>query len=537
MANNKSKDSFLKGALILGAAGVFIKIIGAFFRIPLGNMIGSEGMGYYQAAYPVYTLFLTLATAGFPTAVAKLVSEKEAINDHRGAHRIFKVSRTILIITGVVVFCILFFGSEYIVTNIMKNPNALYAMKAIAPALLFVPVMSAYRGYFQGRSEMSKIALSQIVEQLVRVCLGLYLAFALNGLYGVEYGAAGAISGATLGSIASVVFLIIVYLVGRKDRRLEMESSPAMQVESFSRILRNLLVVTIPITIGACVMPLVNMIDNVIVIDRLMSAGFTYKTANSMFGQLTGMAMVIVNLPMVITTALSMSLVPSISASYATGNKLKARKDTKSAVKVTLLIVLPCAFGLASLASPIMQLLFPKEPESIGIILFTLAPCAIFLGLIQTTNGILQGMGKPSVPVFALLTGMVCKIIISYTLTGIHDINILGSALGTVTAYTVAAMINLIYIKAKMGVKLSASEFVIKPLITVMTMYVVVKVSYGFMAGMLGNSLSTIIAICIGGLVYVLAVLGIGAITEDEIKTMPKGDKLYKILKKTKLIR
>jgi len=297
MANNKNKDSFLKGALILGAAGILIKIIGAFFRIPLGNMIGSEGMGYYQTAYPIYTLFLTLATAGFPTAVAKLVSEKVAVNDNKGAYRIFKVSRTILLITGVVVFCILFFGSEFIVTNIMKNPNALYAMKAISPALLFVPVMSAYRGYFQGRSEMTKIAFSQIIEQLIRVGLGLYLAYVLNSLYGVKLGAAGAISGATLGSIGSVIFLIIVYLIGRKERRLEIESSPNFKVESFSRILKNLLVVTIPITIGACVMPLVNMIDTVIVIDRMMSAGFTYKMANSMFGQLTGMAMVIVNLP------------------------------------------------------------------------------------------------------------------------------------------------------------------------------------------------------------------------------------------------
>lgn len=537
MANKKNKDSFLKGAFILGAAGILIKIIGAFFRIPLSNMIGSEGMGYYQTAYPTYTLFLTLATAGFPTAVAKLVSEKVAVNDNKGAYRIFKVSRTILLITGVVVFCILFFGSEFIVTNIMKNPNALYAMKAISPALLFVPVMSAYRGYFQGRNEMTKIAFSQIIEQLIRVGLGLYLAYVLNSLYGVKLGAAGAISGATLGSIGSVIFLIIVYLIGRKERRLEIESSPNFKVESFSRILKNLLVVTIPITIGACVMPLVNMIDTVIVIDRMMSAGFTYKMANSMFGQLTGMAMVIVNLPMVITTALSMSLVPSISASYAVGNKFKARNDTKSAIKVTLLIVLPCAFGLASLANPIMQLLFPKEPASIGVLLFTLAPCAIFLGIIQTTNGILQGMGKPMVPVVALVTGMVFKIIISYTLTGIHDINILGSALGTVTAYFVAAFINIMYIRRSMKLKLSTREFIIKPLITVMTMYVVVKISYGFLVGILGSNLTTVVAICIGGLVYVLVVLGIGAITKEEILTMPKGDKIYGSLKKIRLIR
>ncbi len=225
MDNNRNKDSFLKGAIILGAAGIIVKVMGAFFRIPLGNLIGSEGMGYYQAAYPVYTLFLTLATAGFPTALAKLVSEKTAIGDHaffriplgnligsegmgyyqaaypvytlfltlatagfptalaklvsektaigdhKGANKIFKVAYMVLLITGLVSFCLLFFGAKYIVTDLMDNPGAHYAMLAIAPALLFVPAMSSYRGYFQGKRDMSKIAVSQVTEQFFRVIL------------------------------------------------------------------------------------------------------------------------------------------------------------------------------------------------------------------------------------------------------------------------------------------------------------------------------------------------------------------------------
>lgn len=537
MNNNKNKDSFLKGALILGLAGVIVKIMGGFFRIPLGNMIGSEGMGYYQAAYPVYTLFLTLATAGFPTAVAKLVSEKVAIGNFKGANKIFKVSHTVLFITGIISFCILFFGADYIVTNIMKNPGALYSMKAIAPALLFVPAMSAYRGYFQGRQDMTKIAVSQVAEQFFRVVLGLTLAYLLMKSLGQAFGAAGAISGATIGSIASMLYLMFAYMLGRKERRAEIDASQRFKDERVSYIFKKLLTVAIPITIGASVMPLVNMIDNVIVIRRLMEAGFTYKVANSMFGQLTGMAMATINLPAVITTAMSMSLVPAISKAYALGNKSKARKDTKSAVKVTLLIVLPCAFGMASLAIPIMGLLFPHEPSSVGTILFTLTPCVLFLGLIQTLTGIIQGMGKPIVPVIALCVGMLCKIVISYTLTGIPDINVLGSAFGTVTAYFVAAMINLLYVKKHMNVNFSKKEFIIKPFITVMTMFIMVKLSYGALVGFLGNSISTIIAICIGGIVYVVVILGIGGIKKEEILTMPKGDKLYKLLKKVKLIR
>ncbi len=540
MSNSKGKDSFLKGALILGLAGIIVKIIGAFFRIPLGNLIGAEGMGYYQAAYPVYTLFLTLATAGFPTALAKLVSEKMAIGDYKGAHKVFKVSYTVLAITGFIAFCIFFFGADFIVNDIMENPGAKYAMIAISPALLFVPVMSAYRGYFQGRREMSYIAISQISEQLFRVVLGITLAYLfMNSLGpnpGPEQGAAGAIIGATIGAIASIVYLIIAYLFKLKTIRREIKRSTKVREEHVTKILKNLLVVAVPITIGASVMPLVNMIDNVIVIRRLIEAGFTQTEANILFGQLTGMAMAIINLPAVITVAMSMSLVPAISEAYAVGNRAKAIKETKSAIKITLMIVLPAAFGIASLAHPIMKLLYPGEPEIVGTILLVLTPCVVFLGLIQSLNGILQGMGKPMIPVICLVIGMAFKVVISYTLTAIPQINVIGSALGTVIAYFVAGTLELIYIKKAMRMKLSIKEFFIKPIIIVTTMFLIVKLSFGFMIGILGNTMATTLSIAIGAIVYVMATFVLGGIKKDELLSIPKGDKLYKILRKLKLM-
>lgn len=541
MSNNKGKDSFLKGALILGLAGILVKIIGGFFRIPVGNLIGAEGMGYYQAAYPVYTFFLILATAGFPTALAKLVSEKMAIGNYKGAHKVFKVSHCVLTITGFVSFCIFFFGADFIVNDIMKNPGAKYAMIAISPALLFVPAMSSYRGYFQGRREMTHIAISQIIEQLFRVILGITLAYlfmnSLGANPGPEQGAAGAIIGATIGAIASIIYLIIAYLFKLKTIKREIKSSKKFREESVSRILKKLLVVAIPITIGAAVMPLVNMVDTVIVIRRLVEAGFSQTQANVMFGQLTGMAMAIINLPAVITVAMSMSLVPTISQAYAVGNRAKAIKETKSAIKVTLMIVLPAAFGMASLAHPIMKLLFPAQPDSVGTILLVLTPCVVFLGLIQSLNGILQGMGKPMVPVFCLVIGMAFKIAISYTLTAIPEINVIGSALGTVTAYFVAAMLELIYIKKAMNMRLSVKTFFIKPLIIVLIMFISVKLSYSFMVGMLGNTLSTVVSIAIGGIIYIIFTIALGGIRKKELLSMPKGDKVYKVLKKLKLMK
>lgn len=537
MSNNKNKDSFLKGALILGLAGVIVKVMGAFFRIPLANFIGAEGMGYYQAVYPVYTLFLTLATAGFPTAVAKLVSEKNAIGDHKNANKIFKVTYIVLFITGLIAFSIFFFGAEYIVNDIMGNPGAYYAMMAIAPALLFVPMMSSYRGYFQGRKEMTKIAISQIAEQFFRVILGIGLAYYLMTNYGPQLGAAGAITGATIGSIASISYLIIVYLTERKARKAQIKSSQHFKDESVGRIMKKLLVVAIPITIGASVMPLVNMVDSVLVIKRLEVAGYTLDQANAMFGQLTGFAMAIINLPSVVTIAMSMSLVPSISESYAIGNKGKARKDTKSALKVTLLMLLPAAFGMAALAGPIMNLLYPAEPPVVGQLLLALTPCVVFLGLMQSMNGILQGMGKPIVPVIALSVGMLFKIIISYTLTAIPSINVFGSALGTLTAYLVAVIIEIIYIRKAMNIKFPLKEFVIRPLLTVITMFVVVKLSYGLLGAIIGSKLATIVAILIGAIVYGVLLVLLGGIKKEELLTIPKGEKIYKILKKLNLMK
>ncbi|MGL5641211.1 MAG: putative polysaccharide biosynthesis protein [Paraclostridium sp.] len=541
MNNTRGRDSFLKGALILGLAGIIVKIIGAFFRIPLGNLIGAEGMGYYQAAYPVYTLFLTLATAGFPTALAKLVSEKMAIGDYRGAHKVFKISYTVLALTGFIAFCVFFFGADFIVNDIMENPGAKYAMIAISPALLFVPVMSAYRGYFQGRREMTHIAISQISEQLFRVALGITLAYLLMNKLGPdpgpEQGAAGAIMGATIGAIASIIYLIGAYLAKLKTIKREIKLSKKFKEESIARVLKKLLVVAIPITIGASVMPLVNMIDNVVVIRRLMEAGFTQTQANIMFGQLTGMAMAIINLPAVITVAMSMSLVPAISQAYAVGNRVKVIKETKSAIKITLMIVLPAAFGIAALAHPIMKLLFPSQPSIVGTILLVLTPCVVFLGLIQSLNGILQGMGKPMVPVICLAIGMIFKVVISYTLTAIPQINVIGSALGTVTAYFVAATLELMYIKKAMRMNLSKKQIFIKPLIIVITMFIAVKLSFGLMIGILGNTLSTILAIVIGAAVYLVATFTLGGIKKEELLNMPKGDKVYKVLRKLKLMK
>lgn len=533
---SSDKDTFLKGAFILGMAGLLVKIAGAFFRIPLANIIGSEGIGYYQVAYPIYTFLLSFSAAGFPTAISKLVSEKRAVGDIRGGHRVFHISFTILSFIGLLSFLFLSLGAGFLVNNVIKSPSSYYAVLSLSPALLIIPLMAAYRGYFQGLKNMMPTATSQVVEQLGRVIIGLVLATYLLS-YGTEFGAAGASFGATAGAITGLIAMLIIYAKNRKKIFADFQPLENYQKESAGKITRDLLKIAIPITLGAAVLPLINMIDSMVVLRRLQSIGFGYEEANSLFGQLTGMAATLIQLPTVLTTALAMSIVPVISENVVIDRMDLAKRDSKSAVRIALIIGLPSFVGLVVLSGPIMQLLFPSEPASAGQILGFLSIASLGLCMVQALTGILQGLGRPDIPVRNLMIGALSKLAVTYVLTGISWLNVRGAALGTVTAYGVAAILNYIYIKKHVDIKFGFVQTIFKPVISAATMGILVYLTYNTAYSSLGNSLSTIAAISVGVVVYGLMLLVTGSIREQELRLIPKGEKLAKILKRFKLLK
>ncbi len=525
-----SSNSFIKGAFILGAAGIIIKILGAFFRIPLANLIGDEGMGYFQSSYPIYLLLVVISTAGFPTAIAKLVSEKVAIGDKYGAHRIFKVSFIALFVIGIITSSALFFGARIYSYNFIKNPKAYYSTLAIAPALFFVPLMSAFRGYFQGLQNMKPTAISQIAEQAGRVLLGLGLAYILLDRE-LEIAAAGAASGASAGALFGAIIITFIYFAYRRNSEIP---KAVGKIEDTSTILRNLLVIAIPITIGAAVLPVMQTIDAGIVMRRLQDIGYTENAANSLFGQLTGMANPLINFPQVITAAIQVSLVPAVSL-------LAARKDTYSlnstieaGVRISLLLALPAAIGLVILAEPIMLLLYPLQLESAvsaSKILAVLGFGVIFLSVFQTLTGVLQGLGRPIIPVLNLAVGAVIKLVLSYILIGIPSINIRGAAIATIIGYGIAAILNLMYIRNKMKIRFNFINVFLKPTISVIVMAVIVRISFSIFNTSLGNNKATMVSIIIGGLVYGIMLLVTKTITEEDFELMPGGKKLYKVVR------
>ncbi|MCI8283694.1 MAG: polysaccharide biosynthesis protein [Firmicutes bacterium] len=531
------KKTFMKGAVILGIAGLIIKALGAFFRIPLANIIGDTGMGYYQTAYPVYVLLLTLSTAGIPTAIARLVSERTAEENHIEAYRIFKISFALLLGIGFISCAILFFGAPLIVSVVSDMPNTVYAMRATAPALLFVPMMAAFRGYFQGLQNMTPTAVSQIMEQLFRVASGLILAIALlpAGLY---YAAAGASFGATAGSIFGLAAIFIIFIRRRPGIRQSLENSVKDGArEDAGHIIRKIIIIAIPITIGAAIMPIMNNLDLAIVMRRLAAAGFTAKEANDLYGQLSGFATPIINFPQVLTQSIAMSLVPAIAAAYKTKDISFMRRNIELGMRTAMLIGWPCAVGIFVLAKPIMLLLYPTQHESAvsaSGCLAILAVGVIFLSSVQTLTGILQGAGRQMIPVVNLLIGAIFKIAITYWLTGIASINVKGAAVGTVCAYLVASILNLIAVKKYTGAAFDLSLTYIKPIVSSVGMGVAVWIVYKLINMICGNAVSTLISVCCGVIVYGILIFMFKGITDEELKLLPKGKKIAAVFSRIK---
>lgn len=542
-----SKKSFIQGAAVLAVAGLLVKILGAIFRIPLGNMIGAVGMAYYQPAYYIYNLFLVLATSGIPVAISRMVSERISCGQFYEADRVFKISRSLMFTIGCCSFVAVFFGAE-LFAGLSNVPNAALAVKAISPALILVPFMASYRGYFQGMQEMTPTAISQFIEQLFRVAVGLTLAYTLfhamqaGGAYSPEEaGAAGATVGAAAGAVGGLLVMLIVYYKNKgkiKSRIKNERKEHHIKRESGKSILKQIVVIAIPITIGAAVMPIVNIIDVAVVTNRLLASGWEQTVAEDMYGQLSSFCGALINFPQVMTQAVAMSLVPLVAAAFKQKDMPFLRENVESGVRMAVIMGMPCAVGLFTLAEPILLLLYGSEQARASAI--AAAPClmvlsvgVVFLAIVQTLTGVLQGVGKQMIPVRNLIVGVIAKIVITWFLTAIPSINILGAATGTVCAYIIAATLDMRAVTKYTGTHFSFVNTAVKPFISCAVMGLGTWGSYQLLYNLLdGSRLATIGAIMIAVLIYVIMIFVTKTITREELVKLPKGTKFVKIYDK-----
>ncbi|NLV87929.1 MAG: polysaccharide biosynthesis protein, partial [Tissierellia bacterium] len=403
-----------------------------------------------------------------------------------------------------------------------------------------VPIMSAFRGFYQGHQLMVPTAISQIAEQFFRVVVGLGLTYLLLNK-GIPVAAGGASFGGSAGALAGLIVIGLIFVQKRQDIKKELDSSETLEDYEIRNIIKDLLTISIPITIGAAVVPIMDSIDVVVVLKRLQFIGYSEELANALYGNLKGMASTLINFPQVLSVAIAMSLVPAISDANARRDRREIENITSSGIRITLLIGLPAAFGLYVLARPIIALLYFKNDMATiintGNILSILSFGVIFLTLVQTLSAVLQGLGKPIIPAINLFIGAIFKVILSYTLTAIPEVNIYGAAISTVVAYGAASVLDLYSVKKYAKIKLSVKDIFIKPFISAVGMAIVAFLSYTFLINIIGGKLATIVAILVGVIIYGILLIVTGAITSEDLSLLPKGKKIGEKLERFKLIK
>ena len=521
------RRSFVKGALILGLAGLLCKIIGAFFRIPLYNMLG-DGMQYYEAVYPFYSALLVISSAGLPTAISRMVAERVTLGDYLGAKSVFRKAQLLLLGIGAVTTALMLFGADAL-ANATVGEGAAMSFRAMAPALLIVSLMCAYRGYLQGMQMMTGTAVSQLVEQAGKLGIGLALA-KLWMPKGLEYGAMGAVVGVTASELLALLVIAAFYL----NRRKELQPPQASGVPVDDRnILRGMLAIAIPVTIGAAIMPITGIVDASLIKRTLIEIGFSEPAASMRYVCLRSNVTNIINMPAVLTTALAMSLVPAISAARTRRDRKGVKSASAMGIKLAMFIGLPCTAGLFALGGPAIDLLYTIDAERLAIsaaLMRTASIGVVFLSLVQTLNGIMQGVGKQHVPVINLAIGGVVKVVLMLTIMRNPDIEIQGAAISTVACYAVAGILDLIALVRTIHLKVNALDTFIKPLIASVVMGAAAFFSYGFLlARVHSNTIATLGAILVGVILYLALTMLLNMFSDEDLAFVPWIRKLARV--------
>lgn len=434
--------SVLKGTMLLACAGFVVKIMGAVYRIVLARLIGVEGIGLYQMAYPVYLIFLSLSTAGIPIALSKLIAEKEIRQDSTGVKTIFQGALVLLLVLGISCSMAMGISARWLAGRVLADPRVVFTIWALSPAIFFMSLLAVFRGYFQGRREMGLSAVSQIIEQAVRVGVALTLAICLVDR-GVEQAAAGAAFGATVGGAAALLYLVLIQL---GTSRLAKARVP---FKSIKPAIKKIVRFAIPISATVILMPILQTLDSIIVPLKLQSIGYTVKQATSMLGVL-GNSWAVLYLPTIVTGAIASNLVPAVASLKVVGKGESLRRKIEDGVRLGAIWVLPAAVGFFWFGNSIFRVLYGVS----GVELLSwFAPAVIFLGIEQITAGVLQGLGKPLRPLINFTAGAVVKIFVSVLSIGWPGLNLAGAALGTVCGSGVTAALNLFSLRQLVKVK------------------------------------------------------------------------------------
>lgn len=531
MAKSKEQN-YLHGAAILTVGVIIMKILGAIYKIPIKNMLGDDGYSLFLSAYNVYAMFLTLATAGLPVALSRMISKARSNGRQMQARRTFHVAWWTFFAFGLICSLIMFLFPEKL-AELLNNPETARSIWVLSPSVLLVCLVSAYRGYTQGHENMIPTTISQVLEVLVKVIVGLVLAWYIMKTTASKTDAsAGAIFGVTAGSVATLLYMLLCM---RKNYRFTPLAEPDVP-DPGSEIFKDLLRIGIPIALGSVVLSIINVLDSGLCMGRLQSAaGFSYDEAQTLYG-VYGAAQTLFNLPASFITPLTISVVPAIAAFIAHGNKAQASGVSEDSMRISTAVALPMGIGLAVLSDPIMNVIYPGSHEAGPVLLALLGIAAFFVCYSLMSTAVLQANGLERYPVYSIIAGGLVKVGVNWILIGNPDINITGAPIGTISCYLTMCLLNHIFMCRKFEKAPSLANIFLRPCLASLIMGAVACLSYYGASRFLptdtrlGMLVCMAAAIVLAVIAYAVAAIKLRAVTREDMKLIPKGEKIAALL-------
>lgn len=492
------KNKIIKSTIILSVSSIIAKFLGILFRWPLVMLIGDEGIGYYQMTYPLYMFFIGIVS-GMPIVVSKLVSERVAYEDKSSILSIVGAALKIMLILGMGTSIFLFTCSDFIIDFLNWDHKAYWSLLGVSLAPLSICTLGVFRGVFQGMGNMIPTGVSQIIEQIVRVVVGVSLAFIFFS-YGIEYAAGGASFGASISGFVATIFIVIVYLKFKRKYFCGIKKSKDTRL-----YLTKLLKMAIPLSLGATVSTIMVLIDSILAPQMLLHAGYSHREATILYGQLTGKVSVLINVPLTLSIALGTAIIPELSKLFVLRDYKQFKEKVITSFKISSFIAFPCFIGLYFLASPIMNVIFPNNSDGFDILKYASVSIP-FIIFSQVSTSILQSTNNYIRPVINLLIGCAFKILITVSLTGTSKFNIYGAVIATIFSYIITSYLNMRAICKKVNVKINIIEIILTPLLSSLLMIIIVLLSFDYLYKILGNILISLgICILIGGIIYIFS--------------------------------
>ena len=547
------KQTFLQGTAVLAMATVLVKLMGFLFKVPLNNIIGEDGFGYFNTAYDVYNVLLMISTTGLPVAMSRMISQAQTLGNHAQIKRIYRTSLKVFLTIGVVGTLIMLVFCRQLSVMVTTNENSWAAIAALAPCVLLICLVSAYRGFFQGQSNMTPTSVSQIFEAVTRLVVGLGLAWLVMKLTGKAYvrmqgivlapgetaqdygditlAAGGAILGVTLGSLISVVYLH--HKFRQSNQILSLGGGTAKSTRS---TMKELLSIAVPITLGSAGLQIINLFDTMIYMRRLTGAlQWTEKMADSAKG-VYNFCQTVFALPCSFIPTITIAVIPAITASLTRKDLAEAKATSESSVRTMALIAMPCAAGLFVMAEPVIRLLCSTYTEDkiqlAATMLAILGLTVIFNSLVLLLNAIMQAHGDVVTPVVNMLIGGIIKIIVNYILVGQPNLNIVGAPIGTFICYISITALDLIAMKRHISARPAIFKNIIRPGLSSAIMGAATFMVYRVLSNAISSwKLACLLSLAFAVVLYAVLVVFLRCLTYEDCMLLPKGEKIAKILR------